>query len=429
MTRLAIAFSCAVVAFLYVDGVLAGPLEDGRLAIVHADQSVLVDDDDNRRPDDFLNKLREAGVLAIGRYYGRCRQTGFKHKLLVHGDVENAGDSDGEKARKRKSEAKAILDAGFAIISFYQYKTNDSNAGLKFTVGLPERHNLDPTECEQTDYAKTHPISRSATDEGALDASAAVAQAHAVGQRPNTPIYFGMDFDYEAVNKKYPSLGKGIVAYFKTVREILGKPENNYLIGAYGSGDMLQFLLGSDNSLNKERLIDFAWLSPSSGYSGTAKFTNSGRWHVLQSIFEVQNIYTLTSACVDYVHDGDIQNKQPGYEYAGAWNRSGRYVLPAERIQAIYDQHQFICAPRGVNPGVQLTSCRDHKAAAEPCSAAVCSARVVRVKPGESASSGAISIDTFGYGKFDGYAPASALSQKLTNRPHYSLDASKHDCN
>ena len=107
-----------------IDGAVAAPFDDGRLAIIHADHSVLVNEAGRPRSGDFLKNLRETGVLVIGRYFGRCRQGGFAHKRIVDGGLE------------RNSEANAILDAGLAIISFYQYKTNDTNAVRKFTAGL-----------------------------------------------------------------------------------------------------------------------------------------------------------------------------------------------------------------------------------------------------------------------------------------------------
>jgi hypothetical protein len=58
MTRLTNAslFLLATILCTNANYVAAGSLEDGRLAIIHADQSVLLDDNDRRRPTDFLKK-------------------------------------------------------------------------------------------------------------------------------------------------------------------------------------------------------------------------------------------------------------------------------------------------------------------------------------------------------------------------------------
>jgi Domain of unknown function (DUF1906) len=412
MTGFAKAPLCILAATLCTaaNSASAGPLEDGRLAIIHTNESVLVDDRGRPRSRDFLTKLKEIGVHVIGRYYGRCLQPTYPYKLLVKG------------GSGRDSEATAILEAGFAIISFYQYKTSDDTAEDKFIRGLPEQY--DPEQCEQTDYAKSHPVPHSGADEGALDAEAAAAQAHAVHQPSNTPIYFGMDFEYTKAEK--PQLDKGVIAYFKAVREVLSKPENNYLVGAYGDGDMLTVLLGLDKQINSDPLIEFAWLSPSRGYPRTSEFTRSGRWHVLQSISDTKVIYPPAGACIDYAYDGDIQNKAAEYEYAGAWNRLGRYVPPLERTKAIYDQHGYICSISGVSLGAHPTSCADNRAA-DSCTD-FCSARVVRLKPGESGPSSDVAIDAFGYANFAGHAPATALSRSLAVRPHFSLDPNKHTC-
>lgn len=92
---LTVLVSTIVVAFHSVE---AAPDDvQGRLAIIHADHSVLVDDAGKSRPADFLDNLRSAGVLVIGRYFGRCKQGGFARKRVVDG-----GSS-------RDSEANAIL--------------------------------------------------------------------------------------------------------------------------------------------------------------------------------------------------------------------------------------------------------------------------------------------------------------------------------
>lgn len=253
-----------------------------------------------------------------------------------------------------------------------------------------------------------------------------MAQAHAVNQPPDTPIYFGMDFEY--ADKKSPALDKGIIDYFRAVRKELEKPENRFLVGAYGSGKMLAFLLGQDPKSNSEKLIDFAWISPSAGYAGTPEFTRAGSWNVLQAISDSKVSFTPAGVCVDFEFDGDIQNKASSYDYAGAWNRSGRFVLPTDRTAAIYDRHGYICAPRDVKPGVLLGSCAAKKTPAK-CDDAkntgFCSARIVDIKP---AANGGYAIDSFGHGLFDGVAPSGALSLPLTNRPHYSKNPSKSTC-
>ena len=395
----------------FANDAMGDALDSGRLAVIHTNQSVLVDDDGKPRSADFLKQLADAGIQMIGRYYARCLEPAMPKKLLVKGGMQ------------RDSEAKAILNADFALVSFYQYKTRDDTALLKFTSGLPEEY--DPATCEQTEYAKTYPVSRSAADEGALDAQAAVAQAHAVGQPANTPIYFGMDFSY-AVGTN-PMLDAGIIAYFKAIREELSKTANNYLVGAYGDGEMLSFLLGQNEKYKIEPLIDFTWVSPSRSYPGTPEFTHSGPWNVLHSISDSAVIYTPAGVCLDFAYDGDIQNNRAGFEYFGAWNVSGRAVMNAGRTEAIYDQHRYICDTRNVNPGAQLTSCRDN-GAAPACDAGFCSARIVRVKPPNGEASANVPIDVFGYAKFDGYAPMSSLSPSLSVRPHWSTDPDKSTC-
>src|SRR5262249_16293874 len=84
----------------------------GGLAIIDASLDV--------RP--FIASLNERGVKVIGRYYARCKQPeipGLGTKRLVDNDQGGA-----------KREVDALLEAGFGIVSIYQYF---NNSPLKFS--------------------------------------------------------------------------------------------------------------------------------------------------------------------------------------------------------------------------------------------------------------------------------------------------------
>lgn len=169
----------------------AGDLEDGRIAIVHASQSTIRDDSENRR--EVLTHLRDSGVAIVGRYLSRCRQ-GSKNNNFWTKRLINGGTT-------KREEADAIFHAGLAVISIYQYKSGDSSGRTKYTRGLREQA---PRDCEDTVAsrkiaARPNPadrVSMSAIDEGELDAWAAVSQAHAIGQPARTAIYFGVDYNF-----------------------------------------------------------------------------------------------------------------------------------------------------------------------------------------------------------------------------------------
>ena len=379
---------------------LAGPLEDGRIAIIHASQSVLIDSHEKPRPN-VLPKLRAAGVEIIGRYLGRCRQGHKGHwrwtVLLAHGGAH------------RRAEVNAILDAGFGIMSFYQYKAGDADGPRKFAHGLGEQH--DPTRCENTAAAARFPVSDSPEKEGILDAQAAVKQAHELGQPAGTAIYFAADFNFDKTN---PAMVNGVLKYFRQVRAELSKKENGYLVGGYGNGDVLGMLLGDNPA--REKLIDLAWLSPSPAHHGSSKFHNTGRWNVIQSASDNKVAYTGTGECFDFEYDADVQNAASTSSYIGAWTRAGRYFVTPARTHAIYQQRRFVCDIGAVAPGPRISKCGQ----AQPlsCTKNFCFARVARIKPQDGPGVvPTLSIDLADRGRFNGRSPAANLTVSLATKP------------
>jgi hypothetical protein len=389
----------------------ADPFKDGRIAIIHANQSAIIDNYEIRRRNNLLQDLQEAGVKVIGRYLARCREDrkgeGRWTKQLIHGGADE------------KEETDAILDRGFGLISIYQYKSSEDTGPIKFTRGLSEEQGQD---CEVTDASAQ--ISKRHVDEGELDSQAAVKQAHSIGQPANTPIYFAIDYDFKAKDQEQ---ARGILQYFREVKTELSKKENGYLVGAYGDGDALDLLQGNNDQ--KEVLIDFAWLSPSHSFSGNSKFFNLGRWHLAHA--QAENTIGLTNSgkCFEYEYDVDIQNSSAEYRYVGAWDRLGRYFVPPNRTTAIFDQHRFVCNIRNLAPGPLQKTC---KGALEKiqCSISSCFARFVRVKPTDlGRRRSEVSIDFRDYGRFDGRSPTRSLTRSLSEKPLWDgNDRLKQNC-
>ncbi|MCB8881704.1 DUF1906 domain-containing protein [Acidisoma cellulosilytica] len=90
-----------------------------------------------------------------------------------------------------------------------------------------------------------------------------------IGQPQGSAIYFAIDYDETGAH-----LQSNVAPYFQAIKTIIG---GYYKIGCYGNGLVLQTLLDAG-------LIDYAWLSESSAFTGTKDFLASGRWHLHQSV-------------------------------------------------------------------------------------------------------------------------------------------------
>lgn len=197
------------------------------------------------------------------------------------------------------------------------------------------------------------------------------------------------------------------------VKDVLKKPENDFLVGVYANGDVLGLLLG-------DGLVDLTWISPSASYGGTSAFHNSGSWHLAQSISDNKVVFSNGGQCVRFEYDGDIQNKSESndHPYVGAWNREGRYQVPRSRTVAVYDQRRFVCNIRGVVPEPTLTSCSGGGQPKTCDTKSSCFARIVRVKPGDISSGGNdVQIDFHDYGKLGGRSVRTSLSRSLDTKP------------
>ena len=108
-------------------------------------------------------------------------------------------------------------------------------------------------------------------DAGYADAQAAYRQAKAIGQPSGSAIYFAVDYNAPEVD-----IHGVIDRYFRGVYNGLlaatgGRLE--YKIGVYGSGAVCDYLKGA-------RLVQFAWLSNSTAWSGYDRFAD---WNIRQS--------------------------------------------------------------------------------------------------------------------------------------------------
>jgi hypothetical protein len=400
--------------------VAADSLKDGRIAIIHVNESTIINSREEKRKPPLLQQLRDAGVEIIGRYLGRCRE-GWKGDYRWTEQIVHGGTG------KKKEEVDAILDAGFGLISIYQYLNTaedgkkEETGRWKLTHGLGKEKGSD---CEVTPASKRMKKlgleSKSAKDEGQLDSQAAVRQARHIGQPKGTPIYFAIDYEFESKEAKDEEQVKGLLDYFREVKEELSR--NGYLVGAYGDGDALALL-------NNEKLIKFAWISPSAAYSRTSEFFNLGHWNLAHAKSDNGICLTNSGDCFHIEYDADIQNKS--VQYVGAWNRSGRYLITFNRARTIFDQRRFICDIKGVRiaPKTGIAP-KIGKGALAPCSSDICFAEFVRIQPtdlgGQDSQKvcepGEVLIDFNDYGGFDSCSPANSLTRSLSEKPIWCND-------
>ena len=380
-------------------GALGAAAEDdpGRIAVI----------DTSRDVRNYLPQLRAAGVKVIGRYYGRCPQ--WQGKRLI----------DNGLAGEPGSEIDAILDNGFAVLSIYQYLSSSkykfqgkslSASGKLFTL-------------KDANCARAASPPHSAKTEARLDARAAVAQAKAVGQPPNTAIYFGVDFNFD---RSDAATAKKMIQYFTVVNETLRA--NGYLVGAYGSGDALVLL--------KERgLSDFSWLSASRSFEGSSAFHNSGQWHLFQNWTDTTWFRARKAgSCTPGLDlDTNIQNAAFAGQSIGFWTREGPYIVPPQRTVAIFNQRRFACngdaliRATGELPPGDLAStdhCGKPYKQCEPglargLVAQICYANTARI--GED-NGVLVRVDYDDDGAFDGWTRIDNLSASFATKPHYIGD-------
>jgi len=369
----------------------------GRIAIIDTSHNVTP----------HLPQLRAAGVKVIGRYLGRCAQWRGK-RLIDNGLAGQAG-----------SEIDAILDHGFAVLSIYQYL---SSSKYKFEgKSFDSRGRLFTLKDAKCAKAASPP--HSTKTEAELDSRAAVAQARALGQPANSAIYFGVDFNFD---RNDAATAKKMVEYFTVVnRNLRGA---GYRVGAYGSGDALMLL-------QRNRLIDFAWLSASRSFAGSTQFHNSGRWHLFQNWTDTTWFARKAGGkCRGGLPlDTDIQNAAFAGQSIGFWTRAGPYAVPKARTEAIYNQRRFACnghalirATGALPPGPLASTdhCGRPYTRCEPrltrgVIAQICYANTARI--GEH-NGVLVRVDYDDDGAFDGWTMIDNLSRSFSNKPHYIKD-------
>jgi len=108
---------------------------------------------------------------------------------------------------------------------------------------------------------------------GYADGMTAYREARAVGQPPNSAIYFAVDF-----NAYQPDLAGPVDQYFRGVNAGMiaaaAGRRPDYRVGVYGSGAVCDYL-------KRTHLAQYAWLSNSTAWAGYNDFTG---WDIRQGM-------------------------------------------------------------------------------------------------------------------------------------------------
>jgi len=228
--------------------------------------------DTNRRTTSHLSCLQAKGVKTIIRYY--ARSTSQPEKQLI------------------RREAEAIVSSGISIAVVHQ--AGGANVG-----------------------------SFSGT-KGKLDAEYAFKYAiETIGQPAGSAIYFAVDFDCDATQ-----FANNVVPHLEAINDInsSGGFSKQFVIGAYGNGLVLDGLLSKG-------LIEFAWLSQSTGHHGSRTFKVTNKWTLFQELPS-----TLCGIGVDVDDLNPLTNQFGKFEtlddIPGNGNRFRTTATPGLRLRA-----------------------------------------------------------------------------------------------
>jgi len=231
----------------------------------------------------YVEKIRASGVKTVARYYDRDYGSG-PGETCWHNPTKGL----------QKNELSAIEGSGLSVVVIFQHCNADC---MNFNTG------------------------NSATaDKGRKDATAAIQRAADLGQPPDTPIYFGIDFDpvrYGNCKLSDSQVLSSIETYFSQINEVLAR--TSWHVGVYGAGRTCRFL-------KDRKLAKYFWLSASMAHDGSQAFFNSGEWHIFQNRIDIQKDYCrkneeFIDASVVNPSVLDADSDKP---YFGQWTTKGR---------------------------------------------------------------------------------------------------------
>lgn len=228
-----------------------------------------------------LNALHARGVETIIRYYNRANSQSLPEKRI------------------EAAEAAAIANAGMTLAVVYQQRGGSGG------------------NISDLDAAS-----------GTADARRALQQANRIGQPQGSAIYFAVDWDYFRASDL-----RSISQYFQAVRAEL---DGNFRVGVYGSGTVGKMLKDAG-------LVDFIWLSMSTGWSGTRAMLATDQWTLRQIYPELTTVLP---------HDGN--ELSPAWGDFGQFTPGGGVAVPPQDWRDGPTQVQFALMEVTARSGLNL---------------------------------------------------------------------------
>ncbi|WP_063288285.1 MULTISPECIES: DUF1906 domain-containing protein [unclassified Pseudovibrio] len=141
--------------------------------------------------------------------------------------------------RLTQTEAQQLIAAGLTVFTVYE---DANNSAAQFS-----------------------------SETGTAQAQEAMRQAQTVIRQPKgTAIYFAVDYDASEQDHD-----QHIRPYFEAINQAFSEAGSPYKVGVYANGLINQKLLD-------DKLVDFTWLSQSTGFRNYQEFKDSNKWNILQ---------------------------------------------------------------------------------------------------------------------------------------------------
>ncbi|MFO0550063.1 MAG: DUF1906 domain-containing protein [Polyangiaceae bacterium] len=158
---------------------------------------------------------------------------------------------------------------------------------------------------------------------GKEDAQRALEQAATIGQPTGSAIYFAVDADWP-----YDVQQGAITEYFEAVNKVFER--TGFAVGVYSNGCVC-------NLVRTKGLATYAWLSASTGHSGTQAYFNSGAWTLYQ------NAVDITPDALGFAVDTSLVNPASS-GYFGQFDEAGTTSAAhaVEDARALLEERRFL---------------------------------------------------------------------------------------
>ena len=214
----------------------------------------------------------------------------FSSLLVSSGDPERVGKAADCVTQITPERATTLVANGRTLVGRYLTGTSGSTTSKKIQPGELDiifSHGLRVFPIYQTSASTADYFS---SDQGHIDAVAAVRSASDFNFKPGTIIYFAVDFDATG-----DQITARIIPYFNGINQTMTLLGNKYLIGVYGTRNVC-------SQIATKALAKYSFVAGmSTGYSGNLGFSLPPNW-----AFDQISTVTIGSATGAIEIDNDI---------------------------------------------------------------------------------------------------------------------------